>query len=115
MELEILDYLYDHRGYALYTDLLNAFPTSLVETEGLLLMLADKKFVKIEQPFGTSVTLMPRGCARRSELHQLQQKEQDLERKHDRQHRRDIRLSVVAIIIATVTLLFTVLAHFRLF
>lgn len=111
MELEILDYLYSHGGHALYSELLNAFP-GIMETDGFLLMLGDKKFIKIDRRSDTSVVLTPQGYARRSELHQLQQKEEDLERKHDHQHRRDIRFSVVAIIIAAVTLLFTVLAHF---
>lgn len=111
MELEILDYLHSHGGSVQYAELLNALP-GLMEADGFLLILADKKFVKIEQPFGTSVTLMPRGCARRSELHQLQQKEERLERKHDRQHRCGIWLSVVTIIVAVATLLFTVLVHF---
>lgn len=69
MELKILEYLASHGGYALYIDILNAFPTASV-TNGFLKILRRNHFIEAELRSGSSVRITDEGRARLEELQQ---------------------------------------------
>lgn len=113
MELEILNYLYDHDGHTDYASLLNAFP-NVLETDGFLHMLKDGGYIEGRLIAYAPVALTNKGCAYRSKLQQQEQQRKDLEEDSNRKARINNLLSGIMIALAAATLAFMLLQHFCL-
>ena len=114
MELKILEYLASHGGYALYIDILNAFPTASV-TNGFLKILRRNHFIEAELRSGSSVRITDEGRARLEELQQQQDERRSLKNDSQRQVKYNhitIALSGSAALIAFLTLVFMILQNF---